>query len=95
MDSEHPFQSDGRTSFACLRVEGFDKGIESLPRNDLFHFRKKLFPPCGLLVFFESGGVRKSALAVHRSQLPGVEWIGMRLMQHYFTRSKGYLTKTF
>jgi len=74
MDSEHPFQTDGRTAFTCLWVEGVDKRIEFLPGNDPLHFGEELFPLCGLLVFFEGGGVRERFLAVHRSSFPRMVW---------------------
>ena len=55
-------------------VEGVDEGIEFLPGNDPLHFGEELFPLCGLLVFFESGGVRERFLAVHRSSSPRMVW---------------------
>lgn len=74
MDSKHSLQTYRGTTFARFGVEGFNESTEFLPGNDPLHFREELFPPCGLLVFLECGGVRKRFLAVHQSSSPRMVW---------------------
>ena len=74
IDPPHPLQSDGRATAFAFRIEGFDDGQQSHPRDEGFHAREELFTAGGPLFggklgLGETRLVRQTSSLGNRAQL--------------------------
>ena len=61
VDAQHPFQSDGRASFACPGVVRGDFFVQLGPRHEQFHLPEKFVAPSGFAV----GGKARTLIGGH------------------------------